>query len=63
MQHLRNDDHDHEHKFNPNDGDPCYVRVNPSENVWEKGLVIRKVMGVPDPYVVEVDDHRYHCNK
>ena len=62
MQHLRNDDHDHECRFNPNDGDPCYVRVNPSENVWEKGLV-RKVLGVPDSYVVEVDGHRYHCNK
>ena len=63
MQHLRNDDHDHEHRFNPNDGDSCYVRINPSENVWEKGSVVRKVIGVPDSYVVEVDGHRYHHNK
>ena len=28
-----------------------------------KGLVIRKVIGVPDSYVVEVDGHRYHRNK
>ena len=60
MQHLRNDDYDHKHKFNPNDGDSCYVRINPSENVWEKGLVVRKVTGVPDSYVVGVDGHRYH---
>ena len=40
MQHLR-DDHDHVHRFDPNDGDSCYVRINPNENVWEKGLVVR----------------------
>ena len=63
MQHLSNNDHYHERRFNPNDGDPCYVRVNPSENVWEKGLVVRKVIGVPDSYVVEVDGSRCHRNK
>ena len=66
MQHSRNvDDHDHDkvRRFEPNDGDFCYVRINPSENVWEKGLVIRKVIGVPDSYVVEVDGHRYCHNK
>ena len=62
MQHPRSD-HDQECRFEPNDGDSCYVRINPYENVWEKGLVIRKVIGVPDSYVVEVDGHRYHCNK
>ena len=41
----------------------CYVRANPNENVWEKGLVIRKVICVPDSYVMEVDGHRYHHNK
>ena len=25
--------------------------------------MVRKVVGVPDPYVVEVDGHRYHHNK
>ena len=44
-------------------GDSCYVRINPSENVWEKGLVVRKVIGEPDFYVVEVDGRRYHHNK
>ena len=66
MQQLRNmDDHDHDKvpRFEPDDGDFCYVRVNPNENVWEKGLVIRKVVGVPDSYVVEVDGHRYCWNK
>ena len=29
----------------------------------EKGLVIRKVIGLPDSYVVEVDGHSYRCNK
>ena len=61
---LRNvDDHDNVHRFDPNDGDSCCVRVNPNENVWEKGLVIRKVIEVPDSYVVEVGGHRYCCNK
>ena len=63
MQHPKSDDHDQKHRFEPNDGDSCYVRINPNENVWEKGLVIRKVIGVPDSYVVEVDGHRYHHNK
>ena len=63
MQCPRSDDHDHECRFDQNDSDPCYVRINPNENVWEKGLVVRKVTGVPDLYVVEVDGHRYHCNK
>ena len=27
------------------------------------GLVPRKVIGVPDSFVVEVDGHRYHRNK
>ena len=62
MQHLR-DDHDHVHRFDPNDGDSCYVRINPNENVWGKGLVVRYVIGVPDLYVMEVDGCRYHRNK
>ena len=33
------------------------------ENVWQKGFIVRKVIGVPDSYVVEIDGHRYHCNK
>ena len=64
MQRSRNvNDHDNVCRFEPNDGDSSYVRINPNKNVWEKGLVIRKVVGVPDLYVVEVDGHRYHCNK
>ena len=63
MHHSRSNDHDQECRFEPNDGDSCYVRINPNENVWEKGLVIRKVTGVPDSYVVEVDGHRYCHNK
>ena len=63
MQHPRSDDHDQEHRFEPNDGGSCYIRINPNENVWEKGLVIRKVIGVPDLYVVQVDGHRYCRNK
>ena len=63
MQCPRSDDHDQECRFEPNDSDSCYVRISPNENVWEKGLVIRKVIGVPDLYVMEVDGHRYHRNK
>ena len=64
MHHLRNlNDHDNVCRFEPNDGDSCCQRINPNDNVWEKGLVIRKVIGVPDSYVVEVDGRRYHRNK
>ena len=37
--------------------------LNPMENVCKKGFIVRKVIGVPDSYVVEVDEHRYHHNK
>ena len=33
------------------------------ENLWEKGFKVRKVIGVPDSYVVEVGGRRYHHNK
>ena len=64
MQCLRNiDDHDHVHNFDQQEGDSCWARLDPTENVWSKGFVVRKVIGVPDSYVVEVDGCRYHCNK
>ena len=50
MQHPKSDDHDHEHKFDPREGDFCYARLNPMKNVWEKGFIVRKVIGVPDSY-------------
>ena len=62
MQCLRNN-HDHEHRFEPQAEDSCYARPNPMENVWEKGFIVRKVIVVPDSCVVEVDGHRYHHNK
>ena len=61
MQCPRNDDH--ECRFEPQAGDSCYARLNPMENVWEKGFIIRKVIRVSDAYVVEVDACRHHCNK
>ena len=59
MQHPRNNDHDLECRFEPQAGHSCYARLNPKENVWEKVFVVRKVVGVPDFYVVEVDGRRY----
>ena len=38
MQCLRSDDHNHECRFDPQDGDFCYARLNPTESVWEKGF-------------------------
>ena len=32
-------------------------------NVWHKGTVLRKVIGVPDSYVIDMDGHQYHQNK
>ena len=61
MQRPRNSDH--ERRFEPQVGGSCYARLNPMENVWEKGFIVRKVIGVRDSYVVEVDGCRYHHNK
>ena len=44
MQCLRSNDHDHECRFDPQDGDFCYARLDPMENVWEKGFLVRKVI-------------------
>ena len=63
MQHPRNNDHDHECRFESNEGNVCYARLNPMEKIWEKGFVVRKVVGVPDSYVAEVNGCRYHRNK
>ena len=63
MQCPKGDDDDHEHRFGPQKGDFCYARLNPMENVWEKGFIVRKVIGVLDSYVMEVDGCRYHWNK
>ena len=40
----RSDDHDQVHTFDPQEGDSCWARLDPTENVWNKGLVIRKVI-------------------
>ena len=50
-------------QFNPNDGDTCYICIDPNVNSWQKGTVIRKVIGVPDSYVVDVDGNHYQRNK
>ena len=64
MQHSdRSNDHDHECRFDLQDGDFCYARLNPMENVWEKGFIVRKVIEVLDSHVAEVDGWRYHHNK
>ena len=41
----------------------CYIHIDPNVNVWHKGTVLRKVIGVPDSYVIDVDGHHYHQNK
>ena len=45
-------------------GDNVWVRLNPIENVWKQGVVIRDVVGVPDSFVVEINDgQQYWRNK
>ena len=64
MQHPGRHDQDHgECRFDPQDGNFCYARLNPMENTWEKGFIVRKITGVPDSYIVKVDGQRYHRNK
>ena len=41
----------------------CYIHIDPNVNVWHKGTVRRKVIGVPDSYVIDVYGHQYHWNK
>ena len=41
----------------------CYIRIDTNVNVWHKGTVLRKVIGVPDSYVIDVDGHHYRQNK
>ena len=38
----RTDDHDHVCRYDPQDGDLCYARLNPMENTWEKGFMSEK---------------------
>ena len=59
MQHSNSEDHEHVHTFDPQEGDSCWARLDPTENVWSKGIIIRKVIGVPDSFVEEVDGCRY----
>ena len=63
MQCPKTDDHDLIHEFDPQEGDSCWARLDPTENVWSKGFVRRKVIGVPDSCVVEIDGRKYHHNK
>ena len=41
----------------------CYIRIDPNVHVWHKETVLRKVIGVPDSYVIDVDGHHYCQNK
>ena len=41
----------------------CYICIDSNVNVWHKGTVLRKVIGVPNSYVIEVDGHHYRWNK
>ena len=52
MQHPDRSD-DHECRFDSQDGDFCYARLNPMENVWEKGFIVRKVIGVSDSLLLK----------
>ena len=48
IQHSDDHDHDQVCTFEPQEGDSCWARLDPTENVWNKGFVMRKVIAVPD---------------
>ena len=50
-------------RFDPQDGDQCYICINPNSNKWVKGTIVRQVIGVPNSYVIDVDGHKYRWNK
>ena len=60
---MQHKEPEHQHHFDPNNRDVCYARLDPSVNQWSKGFLVRKVIGVPDSNVIEVDGCRYHRNK
>ena len=37
-------------------GDNVWVHLNPMENVWKQGVIIHDVVGVPDSFVIEIND-------
>ena len=45
--------------FDPQDGDHCYICINPNMNEWVKGTIVRQVIRVPNSFVVNVDGHKY----
>ena len=44
-------------------GDNVWVCLNPIENVWEQGVFIHSVLGVPDSFVIEINGQQYQQNK
>ena len=41
----------------PNDN--VWVCLSPLENVWKQGVIIHSVVGVPDPFIIEINGQQY----
>ena len=40
-----------------------WVCLSPIGNTWKQGIIIRSVVGVPDPFVMEINGQQYRRNK
>ena len=43
--------------FEPDDN--VWVRLSPLQYVWRQGIVICRVVGVPDSFVIEINGQQY----
>ena len=39
--------------------DGIWVCLNPIDNTWKQGVIIRQVVGVPDSFVIEINGQQY----
>ena len=49
--------------INFQEGDGIWVCLNPIDNTWKQGVIIRQVVGVPDSFMVETNGQQYGQNK
>ena len=41
-------------------GDNVWVHLSPIENSWKQGIIIRSVVGVPDSFIVKINDGQHY---
>ena len=44
-------------------GANVWVCLSPIKNSWKQGIIIHNVVGVPDPFGIEINGQQYRGNK